>query len=38
VERPDEIPELRAWRERAAELERSHAGVLLRPTEWSPLH
>jgi hypothetical protein len=38
VEHPDAVPELRAWRERAAGLERSHAGVLLRPTEWSPLH
>jgi hypothetical protein len=38
VEQPDAVPELRAWRERAAGLERSHAGVLLRPTEWSPLH
>ena len=34
---PEEFPALTAWRQEAAELERSHAGVLLKPTSWSPL-
>ena len=33
----DPAPALVAWRNRAAELERSHVGVLLKPTSWSPL-
>jgi hypothetical protein len=37
VEQPDAFPELAAWREQSAVMERAHAGVLLRPTDWSPL-
>lgn len=32
-----EIPPLNDWRRTAAGMERSHTGVLLRPTDWSPL-
>src|SRR5207302_5098237 len=34
---PEAFPALSAWRREAAELERSHTGVLLKPTSWSPL-
>lgn len=37
LETPEAVPELAAWRRRAAKLERSHVGVLLKPTDWSPL-
>ncbi|MFC7582618.1 hypothetical protein ACFQYP_01500 [Nonomuraea antimicrobica] len=34
---PGDFPELAAWRERSAEIELAHTGVVLRPTSWSPL-
>ncbi len=34
---PESFPALAQWRRDAVPLERSHAGVLLKPTSWSPL-